>query len=27
VGLLDHVHVICSITDGQGNSLRIIVLD
>ena len=27
VGLLDHVHVICSITDGQSNSLWIIVLD
>jgi hypothetical protein len=27
VGLLDHVHVISSITDGQSNSLRIIVLD
>ena len=27
VGLLDHVHVISSITDSQSNSLRIIVLD
>jgi hypothetical protein len=27
VGLLDHVHVICSIPDGQSNSLWIIVLD
>ena len=27
VGLLDHVHVISAITDGQSNSLRIIVLD
>ena len=27
VGLLDHVNVICSITDCQSNSLWIIVLD
>ena len=27
VGLLDHVHIISSITDSQSNSLRIIVLD
>jgi hypothetical protein len=27
VGLLDHVYIICSITDGQSYCLRIIVLD
>ena len=27
VGLLDHVHVISTISDSQSNSLRIIVLD